>query len=111
MLLALYLNQVVPQTYGVAKSPFFLCKKCRCKKAKALPTSEIDMFDELEDAQKTSEAGREIEQEDLDAKAERNTVYNLARESYYKYPLIIKDLRKVYPGFGGRPPKVATKKF
>lgn len=36
-------------------------------------------------------------------------VYNLDKADYYKYPLIIKDIRKVYPGFGGRPPKPATK--
>lgn len=49
--------------------------------------------------------------EDNDSKAERNMVYNLDKADYYKYPLIIKDLRKVYPGFGGRPPKAATKSF
>jgi ABC-type multidrug transport system ATPase subunit len=49
--------------------------------------------------------------EDNDSKAERNMVYNLDKADYYKYPLIIKDLRKIYPGFGGRPPKVATKNF
>lgn len=49
--------------------------------------------------------------EDADSKAERNMVYNLDKADYYKYPLIIKDLRKVYPGFGGRPPKPATKSF
>ena len=38
-------------------------------------------------------------------------VYNLDKADYYKYPLIIKDLRKVYPGFGGRPPKAATRNF
>lgn len=38
-------------------------------------------------------------------------VYNLDKADYYKYPLVIKNLRKIYPGFGGRPPKVATKSF
>jgi ABC-type multidrug transport system ATPase subunit len=49
--------------------------------------------------------------EDADSKNERNIVYNLDKADYYKYPLIIRDLRKVYPGFGGRPPKAATKNF
>ena len=49
--------------------------------------------------------------EDTDSKAERNAVYNLDKADYYKYPLIIKDLRKVYPGYGGRAEKVATKNF
>jgi len=46
--------------------------------------------------------------EDADAKAERNVVYNLDKADYYKYPLIIKDLRKVYKG---RKEKVAVKNF
>lgn len=49
--------------------------------------------------------------EDQDAKNERNIVYNLDKADYYKYPLIIKDMRKVYPGFGGRPARAATKSF
>jgi ABC-type uncharacterized transport system ATPase subunit len=49
--------------------------------------------------------------EDQDSKHERSIVYNLDKADFYKYPLIVKDLRKVYPGFGGRPPKVATKSF
>lgn len=38
-------------------------------------------------------------------------VYNLDKTDYYKYPLIIKDMRKVYPACGGVPPKVATRNF
>lgn len=53
----------------------------------------------------------DTELEDADAKNERNIVQNLAKENFYKYPLIIKDLRKVYPGFGGRPEKPAVKNF
>ena len=49
--------------------------------------------------------------EDSDSKAERNMVYNLDKTDYYKYPLIIKDMRKVYPACGGVPPKVATRNF
>lgn len=47
----------------------------------------------------------------MDAKNERNIVYNLDKADYYKYPLIIKDLRKVFKGYGGRAEKVATKNF
>lgn len=49
--------------------------------------------------------------EDSDSRAERNIVYNLDKADYYKYPLIIKDLRKVYKGVGGRSDNVATKNF
>ena len=32
----------------------------------------------------------------------------MQRENYKNYPLIAKDIRKVYPGIGGRKPKVAN---
>lgn len=112
MLLALYLNQIVPQTYGVAKHPFFLCRGLSCRKKTQSTPDELDMFEEVEDADKNRENDPNIlSNEDADSKHERNTVYNMDRNDYYKYPLIVKDLRKVYPGFGGRPPKIATKKF
>ena len=112
MLIALYLNQVVPQTYGVAKHPLFLCRGLSCRKNKKLNAEDMDMFDEVEEAEKHRDTEIEIvDKEDQDSKHERNVVYNLDRKTYYKYPLVIKDIRKVYPGFGGRPPKVATKKF
>ena len=49
--------------------------------------------------------------EDQDSQAERNKVYNLDKAEYYKYPLVIKDLRKEFPGKKGRATKVATKNF
>ena len=36
---------------------------------------------------------------------------SLPESSYSLYPLLVKDLRKVYPGFGGRKPKVANKRI
>lgn len=36
-------------------------------------------------------------------------MYNLDKADYFKYPLIIKDLRKEFEGIGGRKRKVATK--
>ena len=36
-------------------------------------------------------------------------MYDLPRDDYFKYPLIVKDIRKVYPGFSGLKPKVANK--
>jgi len=41
----------------------------------------------------------------------RNAVYNLDKADYYKYPLIVKDLRKVYKAHKGRPEKIAVKNF
>jgi len=36
-------------------------------------------------------------------------VYKTYPEDYWKFPLIVKDVQKIYPGFGGRPPKVANR--
>ena len=49
--------------------------------------------------------------EDSDAQAERTMVRNLEKSDYFKYPLIIRNMRKVYPGYGGRPSKPATRNF
>jgi len=51
---------------------------------------------------------KELIDEDIDTKNERESVYALKREDYWRYPLIAKDIRKVYPGVNGRPPKVAN---
>ena len=47
--------------------------------------------------------------EDSDVDQERQDVYNIPRTTYPQYPLIAKNIRKVYPGINGRPPKVANK--
>lgn len=47
--------------------------------------------------------------EDNDCKAERKNVYAISKDQYRDYPLIVKDIRKVYPGVNGRAPKVANK--
>ncbi len=100
LILALYLYQVVPQTYGSHKKWNYLCKK------KGTKGENID-------TEVNEEPVYEFDHslEDSDSKAERNIVYNLDEEDYYKYPLIIKDLHKIYPSMGGIPPKVATKSF
>jgi len=74
-------------------------------------------FDEIGDLEEDREEGNQpvydydTGLEDADAKAERNIVYNLDKADYYKYPLIIKDLRKVYKGLGSKKEKVAVKNF
>lgn len=39
--------------------------------------------------------------EDSYSKAERNFIYNLDKADFFKFPLIIKDLRKSIPSEGG----------
>jgi len=51
----------------------------------------------------------ELVEEDSDAKTERDTIYKLKPSDYRNFPLVAKDVRKVYPGMNGRAPKVANK--
>jgi len=51
----------------------------------------------------------ELKLEDQDVKAERARVNGLKSEQFDDYPLVVKDIRKVYPGLNNRPPLVANK--
>ena len=51
----------------------------------------------------------ELLDEDQDVRTERELVYETPINHFKDYPLIVKDIRKVYPGVNGRPPKVANK--
>ena len=51
----------------------------------------------------------ELLQEDADTRKERQIVHSLHMRDYAQFPLLAKDIRKVYPGTNGRPPKVANK--
>jgi ABC-type multidrug transport system ATPase subunit len=50
----------------------------------------------------------ELKGEDDDSKQERRDVHAVDKKDYASYPLIAKDIRKVYPGVNGRKPKVAN---
>jgi len=109
--LAWYLNQVVPQTYGVPKKWNFLCKS---RKGGSAIAYDFDEIGELEDDRESNQRpvyDYDTTLEDADAKAERNIVYNTDKADYYKFPLIIKDIRKEFKGIAGRKNKVATKNF
>ena len=111
LLLAMYLYQVIPQTYGVRKKWNYLCVR---RKRKSQVQRDVDEIGDLENEREQEERpvfDYDFSMEDADSKAERNMVYNLDKQDYYKYPLIIKDLRKVFAGFGGRAPKAATRNF
>lgn len=100
----------MPQTYGVPKKWDFICRR------KRVPGHQYD-FDEIGELEEERENNSQpvydydTALEDTDSKAERNIVYNLDKADYYKYPLIIKDIRKEFKGIGGRAPKVACKNF
>ncbi len=50
-----------------------------------------------------------MSKEDSDAKNERKFVHSIKAKDYKTYPLIVKDIQKIYPSFGNRAPKVANK--
>ena len=110
LLLALYLYEVVPQTYGVPKKWDFLWNKKGKKIGDQAANSDTNE-EEVEGQSYQPVSDYDMSLEDADSKAERNIVYNLNEDEYYKYPLVIKDMRKIYPASGGVPPKVATKCF
>lgn len=51
----------------------------------------------------------ELVLEDDDSKTERRDVNSIKSNNYHKYPLIAKDMRKIYPGINGNKAKVANK--
>lgn len=110
MVLAWYCNQVVPQSYGVPKPWNFLCLNKRVKKFE-YNFDEIGELEEEREQQNQPIYDYKSELEDADSKTERNIVYNLDKADYFKYPLIIKDIRKEYPALGGRELKIAVKNF
>ena len=87
------------------KHPLFLFEKIIARYSKSLHFA-IFGDDSILEVYKDQE---ELKAEDVDAKNERNEVYKLKKEEYVNYPLVAKDIRKVYPGVNGRPPKIANK--
>ena len=109
--MAWYLNQVVPQAFGVPKKWNFLCKKRSHSKQTTYDFDEIGDLEEDRENNNQPIYDYDTNLEDPDSQAERNKVYNLDKAEYYKFPLIIKDLRKEFIGKNGRATKVATKNF
>ena len=101
----LYLHQVVPQTYGVPKHPLFFIQPFIRRN---FPDLYLKIYGD-ETNLKAYMDEEELAEEDQDTKGERRAVYELKKENFWKYPLISKDIRKVYPGTAGRPPMVANK--
>jgi len=108
--LGLYLEQVLPQEYGVAKHPLFFIKDLPFFKNK---NKEKDQLPKISVAPRLSRNTSLFteDQEDEDVHEERKFVARLEEEDYDKYPLIVKNLRKVYRASGGKPSKVAVKNF
>ena len=104
--MAVYLNQVFPQSYGVPKHPLFCMRACLKKTASKKAYAAVYGAEEEEEIKADD---KELEEEDEDSKNERKNVHSMDQNKYHRYPLVAKDIRKVYPGVNGRPPKVANK--
>mmetsp|Transcript_5690 Transcript_5690/g.9778 ORF Transcript_5690/g.9778 Transcript_5690/m.9778 type:complete len:216 (+) Transcript_5690:1429-2076(+) len=105
LLLAVYLNEVVPQEFGIARHPLFFMEDL--VKSQAPQLHKLVFGDESHLAEFRDET--ELIEEDGDAKNERDEVRKLSLTQIAESPLIVRDLRKVYPGTNGRKPKVANK--
>mgnify|MGYP000928109289 CR=1 FL=1 len=99
LFLGVYLNEILPQEYGVPRHPLFIFKSCRRRRTSSVMAEESD-----EHMINASEA--ELAGEDSDCKEERNFVMNIHNPG--EYPLVINNIRKVYPG---EEKKVAVKSF
>ena len=104
LIAAIYLNQVVPQEFGVPKHPLFLFDNL----IRQSPSLHKYIFGDDKHL-KIFKDEIELEDEDQDVRTERELVYETPYTHYKDYPLIVKDIRKVYPGVNGRPPKCANK--
>ena len=106
LLVGLYLEQVWPQEFGVARHPFFFITDCFDKKKKQEKAAQLAMNANKQDT--TTALGLNMEDEDV--RQERETINNL-EAPYEDYPLVVRNLRKVYKAIGGKPPKVAVQNF
>lgn len=95
----------MPQQYGVPKHPLFFCEGI----IKSVSPGLHGMIFVDESKLATFKDDDELLKEDDDCRAERKLIYSIPRENYKQYPLVVKDIRKIYPGVFGRPPKVANK--
>jgi hypothetical protein len=76
---------------------FFVSRACR-RQRDANITYDFDEIRDLEQDRETNNQpvyDYDTLLEDSSAQAERNFIYNLNKSEYHKYPLIIKDFRKV----------------
>ena len=105
LILGLYLHEIIPQEYGIRKHPLFIieyfCKKPKKTQKNSIKSQE-QQYNEIDD-------DPEVQIEDLDSKTERDFVNNIT--NYSDFPLICKNLQKVYKSSGGRSTNKAIKNF
>jgi ABC-type multidrug transport system fused ATPase/permease subunit len=110
LMLAYYLESVFPSDFGVRKpwhfpitgpiSAFKRHQKNKLSGGKAKSEAELAIAIQIDE--------NETKFEDADVKAERARVLEEGF-SHDEYPLVMKNMRKVYAGRGGAGPKLAVK--
>ena len=90
LILGIYLYEVIPQEYGIRKHPFF-CIKRKKKMNKKKFSQDCELLIDSNDSN--------LDKEDQDSKNERKKVY-LINQKFSNFPLICKDLKKVYKNKG-----------
>ena len=108
--LGIYLDEVLPQEYGVRKKPFYFLKNCLRRKKAAL--SNTNFYVEVDEKALMDKFNNILDMsgEDDDVKKENEFVHKI-QEPFSRFPLVIKNLRKVYKPIGGRPSKIAVEDF
>ena len=102
--IGLYLDQVLPQEYGIPKHPLFFLQGLRTKPTGYQPDLQSDKNNFRHEEMDSIDT---FKTEDDYVKKERSYVDNshLGPDSH---PLLIKNLKKVYQAVGGNPPKTAV---
>lgn len=109
LVLALYLNQVMPQKYGVPKHPLFFMESFIKRNFPKMHPMIYKDESHLKLYRDASEDQVELELEDQDVKEERQFIYNMSKQEFADYPLVAMNVRKVYPALGNGKPKIANK--
>lgn len=94
LIAAIYMNEVYPQQYGIPKHPLFFAESFIVTYFPKLHPKIFGDNSELIAFKDESE----LQDEDEDVKLERGLIYQMDKSDYTDYPLIVKDIRKVYPG-------------
>ncbi|KAI8909841.1 hypothetical protein EDD86DRAFT_190603 [Gorgonomyces haynaldii] len=106
-----YLDAVFPSEFGVRKPWHFPVSEpyhYMLKRQRIKANGGVDPLSEAEMAKKVTVDEKETQFEDADVKAERARLTADGFDSA-PYPLVMKNMRKVYAGRGGAGPKLAVK--
>ena len=120
LFLGIYLDEILPQEYGLAKHPLYFIKDLFKSKSCSIISSS-DTQDSY-NAQETyigieeniegpkAELAKSLITDDDDDDVQKERMYvNSIQAPYTSCPLVIKNLRKVYPAAGRQASKVAIK--